>query len=308
MHAHLTEHHIHSESFENMPYSIGIGGLGDQPEVFMPALGPMMTAKGSLYYHAADGHDQADMLVADEQSRQMIIRSAAHAVLHGGFSDLVRWQPAPGQQATLGIAVQNLCKLFADRDDHHGVLGFVIACQCPAIYGTAFRKAPLQAQQPPNGKTIDHPSNAEEWLICDQSPRHQQVTALIVGLVADLEHDLSDYDEALLESLFFISPARIGNRSHLALLHGAVFNAMELPDDPKGIEPIVQQINSEGRFQDMRIFKENTQIGDTLAAVTPVQEITLNTSTPDAGRYDSTPSLTATKARMMAYYKGCKMP
>ncbi len=265
---------LSSKRFFETEYSIGLGGLGDQPDDYYQLMGEMITIGGTMVWLPTDGQDTPDFLIPKtDTGRHVMIRTGFNAVVAGGFNEYAVFQAAEPGGATMSALYADLFQLARRRrPDFKGALGVAMRAHMPAVFGSGVKKAPVEDLAPENGKMITHESNRAAWMDCDTAPRHGDVTGLICGVGVDLSSDLSDYDETVFNRVFYIHPANVGGARQLLHNHVVIFNALPMPARPVDFEGEIRRVVEHGQFRDMRHLLDSSTVSQAFVGINYIQE------------------------------------
>jgi hypothetical protein len=90
-------------------------------------------------------------------------------------------------------------------------------------------------------------------------PKYCGETMVSFGIGIELTSDLSSFDKAAIDALFYLHPANMGNRKMLPYNHGVVFK--HLPRRRNlNLNNEIKRTAIEGEFVDMRHLLDNTAI------------------------------------------------
>ncbi|HSI10274.1 MAG TPA: STAS domain-containing protein, partial [Rariglobus sp.] len=227
----ITPAQVFSKQFSHKAYSIGLGGLGAQPDDYFTLMGEMITIGGTMVWLPCDGSGQPDFLIPKNDSGQVLMRTGFNASLAGEFHDYVSFTSAKPE----GVTMAELYRLLFEqakqrRPEFKGALGFAMRAEMPAVFGAGVVKAPVEPNKPANGKFITDPSNFPEWFEFDKEPRHRGVTGLVAGCGIDLTCDLSGFTQEFLQKTFYYNPANKGAADLTLHNHVVAFNPQPLAD------------------------------------------------------------------------------
>ncbi len=273
LYARVTPAHLCSKRFSETMYSIGLGGLGENQEDYFPLMGEMITIGGTMVWLPTDGHDTPDFLIPKSDQGQVTLRTGFNVTLAGGFNELMMYESRDPK----GVSVARLYRdLFESahrrRPDFRGVLALGMRAQMAEVYGSGIKKSPIPQFAPANGGMVTDPSNVKEWFDFDAVPRHTGVTALICGVGADLTADLSAYDQAQLNRVFYLNPANTGGRSELLHNHAVVFREQPLADRAASLEREIAATVDNGEFLDMRHLLDRSTLTRAFLGVSAIRE------------------------------------
>lgn len=248
----ITPAHVFSKQFSHKAYSIGLGGLGAQPDDYFTLMGEMITIGGTMVWLPCDGSGRPDFLIPKNDSGQVLMRTGFNASLAGEFHDYVSFTSAKPE----GVTMAELYRLLFEqakqrRPEFKGALGFAMRAEMPAVFGAGVVKAPVEPNKPANGKFITDPSNFPEWFEFDKEPRHRGVTGLVAGCGIDLTCDLSGFTQEFLQKTFYYNPANKGAADLTLHNHVVAFNPQPLADG-FDLEGGIAAVVDKGEFLDMR--------------------------------------------------------
>lgn len=248
----VTPAHVFSKQFSRKAYSIGLGGLGGKLDDYFELMGEMITIGGTMVWLPCDGQGRPDFLIPKNDVGQVLMRTGFNASLAGDFHEYVEFTSATPE----GVTMAQLYRLLFDqakarRPDFKGALGLAMRAEMPAVFGAGVVKAPVESNQPANGKLITDPSNFAEWFEFDQEPRHRGVTGLVAGCGIDLTCNLSGFTKEYLEKTFYYNPANAGAADLTLHNHVVAFNPQPLAEG-FGLEAGIAAVVEKGEFLDMR--------------------------------------------------------
>jgi hypothetical protein len=131
----------------------------------------------------------------------------------------------------------------------------------------------MKRNAPSNGKTITFADNIPSWFKLDESPKHQDVTALLCGFGISLSHDTSDFMESDLNSLFHLHPANIAGREELLHNSAIIYEKIPMPLKPVDVDHEMREVAHNGTFLDMRRLLPNTEIKEAFIGINYIQDI-----------------------------------
>ncbi len=224
LHSRINQKLIWGRKFKELNYSLGYGALGNLPNDFLPAIGPLLTINGTMFWHNSDTGASDYMIPAGNTNSDILVQTGYDLALKGSFNQLIRFTSSD----TNGIPLENLYRdllkiTAAHKKNFKGLLWCSMIAYASSVRGRNLTQAPLHENHPDNGKSIDHPSNISTWYKSDRLPEHRDCVCLISGIAADLMRDLSDYSEILLDRIFYINPASIGGKEIMTQSHAAIF-------------------------------------------------------------------------------------
>jgi anti-anti-sigma factor len=258
--------------FSQTEFSIGLGGLGDRVEDYFGLMGEMMTIGGIMVWLPTDGHDTPDFLIPRSDTGQVTIRTAYNVSLAGRFNEYLLFESSEFEGTRMDTLYSELFRLAKQRrPDFHGVLGLAMRAQMKAVYGSGVKHSPIKKLAPANGGRIIDPENVKEWMELDQAPRHQNVTALICGVGADPQQDLSYYDRDYFDAVFYHNP---GDRERPRVMlhnHGVFFSDLPMNDRPVSLDNEIRTVVDRAEFVDMRHLLDASTITSAFIGVSYVQ-------------------------------------
>ena len=281
LYARVDASQIFSKRFSETEYSIGLGGLGDWTEDYLPILGEMITVGGAMVWLPTDGHDTPDFLVPKVDTGQITLRTAFNISIAGGFNETILFESREAGGTTLSGLYRALFGLAKERrKDFRGILALALRAQMPAVYCSGVKRAPIRDHAPANGEMITHASNKDDWFDGGLTARHRDATALICGVGADLSADLSQYDPEELNKVFYLHPENAGGKMELLHNHAVVFAPVPMAERISSLDEEVRGLVESGEFQDMRHLFDRSTISRALIGVSYIQEIRDDTQDP----------------------------
>ena len=163
------------------------------------------------------------------------------------------------------------------RSDFKGVVGLASWADMAEVYGSGIRLPPVADNAPSDGKPIISPEHVDEWFDADTEPRHRDVTALTVGLGADLTGEL-DLARDELESVFYLHPAATADKTEMLHNHAVVFSPLPMPEKMADLDRAVRQVVDEAEFMDMRHLLDTSRVRRAFLGLTYIQRFV-----PDEG-------------------------
>lgn len=273
LYARITPQHLRSKRFLETEYSIGLGGLGERLEDYLPLMGEMITIGGTMVWLPTDGHDTPDFLIPKSDRGQVTLHTGFNVTLAGGFNELLMFESGDPAGTTIGVLYRALFdSARRRRTDFKGGMAVVLRAQVGEVYGSGIKKSPIREFAPANGEMVTHPANIKEWFDFDIRPRHRGVTALICGIGADLTVDLSAYDQDQLNRVFYLNPANTGGNDQMLHNHAVIFNAQPLADRAVSLEREIEAVVDKGEFLDMRHLLDSSTVTRAFLGVSYLQE------------------------------------
>lgn len=275
LHAQIVPGDVYSKLFFETEYSIGLGGLGARIEDCFHIMGEMLTIGGAMAWLPTDGHDTADMLVPHKDSGKITISTPYNVKFPSTFNEFILFESSGPGGTSLQSLYRELFSLSAKRrPDYKGVISMVMRAQMNTVLGSGLKKSPVKDFAPENGKTINHPSNVPDWFKIDSSPLHQDATALICGMGANLLEDLSNYDENEINRVFYLNPANIAAKTELINNYAVIFKKLPMHEKPMDIEMEVAGVLKDGVFADMRHIFDSSTVRRAFIGINYIQEFT----------------------------------
>ncbi len=273
LYSRITESHLCSKLFSKTEYSIGLGGLGDRVEDYLPIMGEMMTIGGTMVWLPTDGYDTPDFLIPHADTGQVTLRTGFNVSLSGSFNELAWFESTIEGGTSISTLYHELFRLSKQRRaDYKGVLGLAMVAQMDAVFGSGIKKSPLLKWAPADGEMVTHPSHSPSWFDFDEVPRHSGVTGLLCGIGADLTADLSQYDQDQLNSVFYLNPANVGGHDEMLHNHAVVFTELPLEAPVVNLEQEIKRVIEAGEFLDMRHLLDSSRIRRACVGIIYVQE------------------------------------
>jgi anti-anti-sigma factor len=267
--------HISSKLFSQTEYSIGLGGLGERLDDYLPIMGEMITIGGTMVWLPTDGHDTADYLIPKQDTGSVRIRTGFNVALAGGFNDLAWFESNEPNGTTISQLYQELFKIARNRrPDFKGGIGLALRAQMSTVYGSGVLRSPIAPNRPSNGQWITHPDNFSEWFEIDKEPRHREVTGLIAGIGVDLSSGskYTEYDPKLFGASFYVNPANAKEDDLVLHNHGVLFSPMDFSTPPQDLAQEVNDVVEKGEFIDMRHLLDGCQIRSALVGINYIHE------------------------------------
>jgi len=264
---------LHSKRFSETEYSIGLGGLGDRLQDYFPVMGEMITIGGTMVWLPTDGHDTPDFLIPQVDTGGVTLRTVFNVSLAGQFNEVMLFESCEEKGTSLTTLYRTLFQFArGSRPAFRGVLGLALRGEMGAVYGSGVTRSPIKDLAPANGEMITDPSNFAEWFEVDTTPRYQQVTGLLCGVGVDLTSDLSSFDQAIFNDVFYLHPANIGGKTELLHTHGVFFSPLPMPERTASLEEEIKRVVEEGDFMDMRHLLDKCTVTSAVLGVCYIQE------------------------------------
>lgn len=268
----ITAEQISSKRFSQTEFSIGLGGLGDRVEDYLPILGEMITIGGTMVWLPTDGHDTPDYLIPKEDTGAVMIRTGFNVAQAGDFNEMFLFRAADPRGATITEIYRALFDLAKKRrKDFRGGLSVAMRAEMTEVYGSGVRTSPILPNRPANGLMITHPDNFGAWFEIDREPRHRNVTALLAGVGIDLTADYSHYQPDIFGAAFYVNPANPNRSDQVLHNHGVFFTALPFPDVPTDLYREIESVVEQGDFIDMRHLLDGSRVRQAMVGVSYTQ-------------------------------------
>ena len=263
LHARLELPLVHARRLDQLKYSLGFGAMGNAVADYMPLIGHMLTFDHGVFYTPADGRGCPDYLVpaAGCDDTGMTVQSAFDLALDGDFNEMAVYRSISPAGTELENIWHDLLRLASQRrPDFKGMIWISMLAATGSTYINSLKRAPLLEAAPTNGKMINHASNQEAWMDMDVIPCCRDAAILLSGVGADLQRDLSDYDEAFLSRIFPMTPTELSGRRTLMRNHAAVFAPEIVTWQADQFEAASRKLMNEGQLQRVGELQERTMI------------------------------------------------
>ena len=272
LYSRVTPGHLRSKLFFETEYSIGLGGLGNRIDDYFGIMGEMITMGGTMVWLPTDGHDTPDFLIPKSDTGRITLKTAFNVSIGGGFNELLTFKSNAKAGATMDMLYKDLFELSRRRrPDFKGVLGLALRAQMSSVFGSGVKKSPVDRFAPSDGEMIIHPAHFADWFDADTVPRHEDVTALICGIGADLTSGLSHYDQRLLNSVFYLHPSNVGKQTMMLHNHAVIFSKLPISDQPASLETEIGAVVENGDFCDMRHLLDKSALTQAVIGVSYIQ-------------------------------------
>lgn len=274
----ITRGRMFEKRFSDTEYSIGLGSLGGELEESFGLLGEMMTIGGTMVWLPTDGNDTADFLIPKVDTGAVTIKTGFNVALNGKFNECAMFEAASPQGATVSELYRAVFELARERrSDFKGVVGMAAWAEMGEVYGSGIKRSPVTDNAPADGNPIISPEHVGDWFDADTEPRHRDVTALTVGLGADLTGEL-DLKRDELESVFYLHPAATADKAEMLHNHAVIFSPLPMPEKMADLDRAVRQVVDEAEFIDMRHLLDTSRIHRAFLGLTYIQRFV-----PDEG-------------------------
>lgn len=273
LYAQIGEEDIYSRKFSDTEYSIGLGGLGGTNQDFVEIMGEMITIGGTMVWLPTDEHDTPDFLIPAKDTGMVTIHTGFNAALDGSFHDIILVE----SKKVGGFSLDELySSLFQNarkmRPSFKGIISVAMQADIEKFYSSGIKISPLKKFAPKNRETIIQEDNIDSWMNIGTIPLFRGETMVSFGVGVDLESDLSSFDEDVLDSLFYLHPANIGNQKMLLHNHAVVFKHIPLEKN-QDLDGQIREIVKHGEFLDMRHLLDNTSLNSALIGVSYISDI-----------------------------------
>lgn len=259
---------LYAKPFSEVKYSIGIGGLGERPEDFLHIMGETITVGGTIGWLPSDGHGLADIIIPQTDSGRFGINTVFNITITDHFHESAFFQAAPGRDVSLVSLYRDIFDMAKKhRSGFKGAVAVAMRAQMGKVFGSALKRSPVSGNAPPDGKMITHPLHIAEWFDIDNEPRHQNVTALIVGVGADLTSAFSGFKENWLDRVFYIPPHGTDGRKELMRNHALIFSRQPVAERPVDMAHEIKEVVESGEFIDMRCLLDISTIESALIGI-----------------------------------------
>lgn len=268
LHAGASLSGLHTRKLSETKYSLGIGGLGERPEDFLHIMGETVTVNGKMGWLPSDGHGMADIIVPQNDSDEFRIHTAFNITIADNFHESAFFHALPGTEVSVASLYRDLFDIARGRrPGFKGAIAVAMRARMGKVLGSALKKSPLSVNAPSDGKMITHPFHIAGWFEIDKEPRHRDVTALIVGVGADLTCDLSAYGEPWLDRALYMPPSNADGRKELLRNHAMIFSGLPVPERPVDLAHEIEKAVAEGEFMDMRCLLDVSTIESALIGI-----------------------------------------
>ena len=271
----ITAADVRAKKFAEVNYSLGLGALGADVNDALPLLGEMITLYGSMVWLPTDGNNTPDFLTPLDMGGEVPVYTGYNITLDGPFNEYFTLDTDNPN----GVSISDIYRaIFSSANErvksYRGVVAIVIWGVLTGLASSGIKKAPLATSAPPGGESIMAPAHVHDWMASDTASSYKGDTLVSFGIGIDLTHDLSGFDKASLDSLYYANPLNTGAAKQMYLHnHGVVFK--NIPYDPSlDLNTQVKKIVSEGEFADMRHLLDSTRLRRAKIGIAYIQEIT----------------------------------
>jgi anti-anti-sigma factor len=273
LYAQLGEDDIYSRKFSDTEYSIGLGGLGEKTPDFMEIMGEMITIGGTMVWLPTDGHNTPDFFIPATDTGIVTIHTGFNAALEGNFHDIIMVESRKEGGFSIDELYSPLFQMARKmRTSFKGVISVAMQADIGEFYSSGLKISPIKKFTPENREMITQEDNIDSWMNTGTIPMFRGETMVSFGVGVDLESDLSNFDENVLGSLFYLHPANIGNQKMLLHNHAVVFKHLPL-EKKQDLDGQIREIVKKGEFLDMRHLLDNTRIKRAIIGVSYISDI-----------------------------------
>ncbi len=273
LYARLVEGDIFLRKFSETEYSIGLGALGESLKDCINILGEMITIGGTMVWLPTDGNDTPDFLIPKRDTGEVMIYTGFNVALAGAFNDIIVMESEGDKGLTVGGLYESIFEIVRERRaGFRGVVSLAMRADIGEVYSSGVKLSPIKKFAPENGEMIMHEDNIDRWLDINAVPKYRGETMVSFGIGIDLMSDLSSFDKAALDALFYIHPANIGNAKVLLHNHGVIFKHLPLERD-LNLDGDIKRIVTEGEFVDMRHLLDSTKVVRAVIGVSYISDI-----------------------------------
>jgi anti-anti-sigma factor len=265
---------IRQRHFSQAEYSIGLGALGAGLEDCLPLLGEMMTCGGTMVWLPTDGNDTPDFLIPQKDTGEVVIHTGLNMALEGEFNDILLVGRSAGSHSlSLGGLYEAVFDIARERQTaHRGLVSIAMVAELDALFSPGVKISPIKKHAPANKGLITDPENISQWMDINTEAKFSGRTMVSFGIGLDLTADLSGLDKGVLDNLFYLHPANIGNKKMLLHNHGVVFEPVEWRY-ALDLDGEIRRIVRQGDFVDMRHLLDTTRVTRAIAGVSYISEI-----------------------------------
>lgn len=270
LHARLELPLVHGRRLDQLKYSLGFGAMGNVVADYMPLIGHMLTFDHGVFCTPADGRGCPDYLIPATgcDNSEMTVQAAFNLALDGDFNEMAVYHSTSPTGTELESVWHDLLHLATQRrPDDKGIIWISMLAETGSTYVNSLKRAPLLEAAPTNGKMINHSSNREEWLDMDMMPCCRDAAILLSGVGADLQRDLSDYNEAFLSRIFPMTPTELSGRRTLMRNHAAIFSPGIITWQADQFEAASRKLMNEGQLQRVGELQERSMIKHALIGI-----------------------------------------
>jgi len=279
LYARLQEEDIFLRRFSEAEYSIGLGALGGTLDDCIHILGEMITIGGTMVWLPTDGNDTPDFLIPQKDTGTVMIHTGLNVALEGPFNEITVVESENDHGLGLGDLYASVFEIAKERPaDFRGLVSIAMVADVVAVYSSGVKISPVKEFAPDNDKMIMDQVNMGRWMDISSVPKHCGRTMVSFGMGIDLRSDLSAFERDKLDSLFYLHPANVGDRTMLLHNHGVIFE--HLPwEKTLHLDDEIKSIVREGEFVDMRHLLDNTRIARAVVGVSHITDIVFEDTT-----------------------------
>ena len=274
MHATLEPGDIRQRRFSEAEYSIGLGALGASLEDCLPLLGEMMTIGGTMVWLPTDGNDTPDFLIPHKDTGEVVISAGLNLALDGEFNDIILLDNLDESTSiTVGDLYEAIFDIARERQiPDCNLVSVAMVADLDALFSSGIKISPISKFTPINKGMITDPENIAQWMDINAEPKFSGSTMISFGLGLDLTTDLSNLSKQVLDNVFYMHPANVGNKKMLLHNHGVVFERLNW-HYTLNLDAEIRRIARQGEFVDMRHLLDTTRITRAMAGVSYITNI-----------------------------------
>jgi len=273
LYARLRKEDVFLRRFSETEYSIGLGALGGSVDDCLCLLGEMITIGGTMVWLPTDGNDTPDFLIPRKDTGAVMIHTGLNVALDGPFNQVMTIESEHDDGLSMSEVYSSVFEIARQASaGFRGLASIAMLCDVVAVYSSGVKISPVEELAPGNGKMIVDPANSDTWMDITSEPRHRGMTMASFGVGLDLSGDLPSFGQQKLDSLFYLHPANIGDRSMMLHNHGVIFEPLQWRRTLQLDEEIKRTIR-EGEFVDMRHLLDSTRIARAVIGVSHITDI-----------------------------------
>lgn len=274
LHATLEPDSIRQRHFSEAEYSIGLGALGSSMEDCLPLLGEMITIGGTMVWLPTDGNDTPDFLIPQKDTGEIVIHTGLNMALDGEFNDIIL---VGDDRESKPISIADLYEAVFDiarerKIPNCNLASIAMVADLDALFSSGVKISPITRFTPANGGMITDPENIQLWMDINAQPKFSGSTMISFGLGLDLTADLSNLSRPVLDNMFYMHPANVGNKKMLLHNHGVVFEKLDW-NYVLNLDGEIRRIARQAEFLDMRHLLDTTRITRAIAGVSYITDI-----------------------------------